>query len=646
MEWNMKKGDFSQMGVVNGKNWVNFCFEGRKESDCKILLRERETPENMIEIPVPTEYGQGNLRAVRIYGIDMKQYDYIFQIDGKDVLDSYARRIVGREAWGDTKRLLPERERLFCRAEDDNFSWRGDRQVEIQRKDMVLYKLHMRGFTMGMSEDTPDRGTFKAFSKRIPYLKSLGITSVEFMPIYEFEEVELVEKHQPIAEYGRWKEKKTDKIKKPEKKYEYKINLWGYGEGMYFAPKASYAAGDCPSAELKECILQLHKKGMECIIEMHFPETVSAGKILDVLRYWVKEYHVDGFHLQGKRIPVELLVEDAYLGRTKLFCSGFSEDRIPEAEVNYPRLFVDTDEFFYPSRKLLNGSGGNIWELADQFRKQNKKIGYVNYIADNNGFTLADLFAYEYKHNEANGENNEDGLAWNYSCNCGVEGETTSRNVMKIRERKMKNAIAVLFLAQGVPMLMAGDEDCNTQKGNNNAYCQDNPIGWKNWESGRMVKDFLRYIKKMIQFRKEHPIIRREEPMELTDTLSCGYPDISYHEENAWISPQHMNRRALGILYCGSYSEKENDEDVYVGFNFSEFQKQLALPRQKKKKKWYLYMDTSVRNAFLNQPLEIKEDWYALEAQSVCIIISAGGEAEADCESPLDSEKKRQEQKK
>ena len=618
MEWNVKKGDFSHMGAVKGKTWTNFCMECRKESDCKIIVYERENPQKRVEIAVPAEFSKGNLRAVRVHGLDLLEYDYNFQIDGTVVTDPYARRIVGREIWADKKRTLDVKEALKCRYTENAFSWRGEPEVEISRQDMVLYKLHVRGFTKGMPEGTEDRGTFRGLLKKIPYLKSLGVTSVELMPVYEFEELQ-VEKESKLPDYVKWQPKKRDKIKKTEKAPKLRINYWGYGEGMYFAPKASYASGDCPDVELKECILQLHRKGMECILEMDFPDTVGRNRILEVLRYWVQEYHVDGFHLQGNGIPIDILVDDPYLGRTKFFYRGISENVIPKAEELYPRVFVDTDEFLYPARKLLSGINGNIWELADQMKKQNKRIGYINYVADNNGFSLADLFTYEYKHNEANGENNSDGPEWNFSCNCGVEGETTSRNVQKIRERRMRNAIAALFLAQGVPMLMAGDEDGNSQQGNNNAYCQDNEIGWKDWKQTKMAKDFLRYVKKMIAFRKEHTILRKESPMELTDTLACGYPDLSYHEENAWISSQYINRRALGCLYCGKYAGE--DEDVYVGFNFSDFQKKLAIPKQKGKRKWYLYMDTSSKNAFLTQPIEVTDPWYVLDAQSVCILI-------------------------
>ena len=616
MEFNAKKGDFSKLGAVKGKTWANFCMVCRKEADCKVLLYKRNQPDNPKEIAVPKEFSKGNLRAVQIEGLNLSEYDYNFWIDGKVVLDPYARRIVGREVWADIKR--DKNSLLRCRMEESFFSWKGDLEIEIPRSKMTLYKLHVRGFTKGLSEGTPDRGTFRALMKKLPYLQAMGVTSVELMPVYEFEEL-IFQETEELPNYPKWKSKKRDKIRKRKEDPQPKINYWGYGKGMYYAPKASYAAGGSPDLELKRCILQMHKRGLECILEMDFPNTISNAQILAVLRFWVSEYHVDGFHLQGDAIPLQLLIEDPYLGRTKFFYKYVSEMEVPDVEKAYPRIFLDTDEFLYPCRKLASGIDGNVWELADQMKKQNEKLGYINYISDHNGFTLRDLFTYENKHNEANGEHNADGMMWNYSINCGVEGETSSRNVRKLRDRRMKNAAAMLFLAQGVPMLMAGDEDCNTQKGNNNAYCQDNPIGWKDWNLSRQAKDFQKYIRQMIAFRKDHAILRMDKPMYLADQLSCGCPDLSYHGEDAWITPKSSNWRAVGLFYCGKYADEP--EDVYIGFNFSDFPKKLAVPKQGERKSWYLFMDTAVKTAFLTEPEELEETWYTLEAQSVCILI-------------------------
>lgn len=629
MEYNVKKGDFSPMGAVKGKGYVNFCMECRRQTDCKIILYPRrkndstdqscpKDTQSVVEIAVPEEFGKGNLRAVRIYGLEPEKYDYNFEIDGKVVLDPYAKWIAGREVWGEPVKEAKPGERLKCRVISQNFSWRGEPEIEVPRRDMVVYKLHMRGFTQGLGEDVPDRGTFRGFIRRIPYLKNLGITTVEFMPVYEFEECRYIQE-KGLPDYLEWKEEEDDIIKKPKIETRSITNFWGYGPGMYFAPKASYGATNDPVAELKECVLQLHKKGMECILEMDFPDDVSRSMILKALHYWVEEYHVDGFHLQGNRIPIDLIMEDSYLGRTKFFYKSIPRHLISEQEAEFPRFFVDTDEFLYPARKLLNGMNGNIWEMADQMRKQDDKLGYVNYICDNNGFTLADLFSYDVKHNEENGECNRDGLDWNYSSNCGVEGETTNRNVLKLRDRRMRNAVAMLFLSQGVPMLMAGDEDYNSQRGNNNAYCQDNETGYKDWRQTRAAKDFKQFVKKMIEFRKNNPVLRKDSPMRLNDYLSHGFPDLSYHEEKPWMSFGRVNRKVLGIMYCGLYEEE--GQDVYVGFNFSDYRRKITFPREKGERKWHLCMDTGVKPAFLPEPVEMEETFYVLEAQSICILV-------------------------
>lgn len=616
MRLDVKKGEFLGLGVTKGKTWAEFCFECRRESSCKILLYKRNCTDAPVEIPVSEGLFEGNLCSVRVQGLDLTEYDYNYCIDDKEMLDPYARKIAGREKWADQERKTGLRSRF----ETAPFSWRSDPGVEILRKDMVLYKLHVRGFTMGLPDSVPDKGTFRGLEKKLSYLKSLGITSIELMPVYEFEELvsSQPQEKEPVH-YTDWKAAKKKKSRKVEEKPKYRLNYWGYGEGMYFAPKASYAAGEAADAELKSCILQMHKKGMECILEIDFADTVSALRILDVLRFWVKEYHVDGFHLQGNHIPMELLMQAPCLGRTKLFYRGMTEEQIAESEKNFPRIFVDTDEFLYPCRKLAGGFDGNVWDLANQMKKQNERLGYINYIADHNDYTLADLFAYGQKHNEANGENNMDGPQWSFNINCGVEGECKSRNIRKVRLRRMKNAAAMLLLSQGVPMLMAGDEDCNSQQGNNNVYCQDNSTGWKDWKNGRVSKEFLSFIRQMIQFRKEHAILRMEQPMKLSDTKSVGWPDLSYHEENAWITPHYFNRKAIGALYCGKYADE--DEEVYIGFNFSDFTKKLALPKQEGKKKWYLVMDTAAKDSFLNEPEEVEDAWYILESQSVCIII-------------------------
>lgn len=615
MSWTVKKGSFTRMGVTRERDGYNFCFECRREVSAKIFIKNKKN-HTITKMEVPKEYSLGNLRAIRILNISMEEYWYLFELDGEKVVDPYAKWLKGRERWADRSRI-GKTDHLWCGVLPASRKRYVD-APKIPRKDMVIYKLQVRGFTEQLSEKMAEHGTFKGVTKKIPYLQSLGITSVLFMPVYEFEEVVLKEngENEPLL----WMTKEGDRYRpKQKKKTDCKINVWGYGMGDYMCPKSSFSYGEDPVSEWKECIETLHKHGMECLMEMYFADNVKQSYIVEVLRFWVTEYNVDGFLLHGNHIPMRFVMEDAILADTKILHQNIELTSQSLKSLDYIRYFVYNDEFLYPVRKLLNDYNGNVWELANQMKKQNQEIGYINYITDNNGFSLYDLFSYEMKHNEANGEDNHDGLEWNFSSNCGVEGDTTSRNVMKIRERKMRNAILMLGLSQGVPMIMAGDEDYNSQSGNNNVYCQDNAVGYKDWKRTASAKNFTKYVKDVLKFRKEHEILRSERPMTMMDPLGSGYPDLSYHEESAWICENYCNRRAIGILYNGCY-EKET-QDIYVGFNFSDYHKKMAIPKMKGRGNWSVVINTAFRQPFVLKE-ELSEEFYDLEAHSICVLVA------------------------
>lgn len=268
---------------------------------------------------------------------------------------------------------------------------------------------------------------------------------------------------------------------------------------------------------------------------------------------------------------------------------------------------------------------GDLNEFFCQQRKQNSVEGFVNYITNNNGFTLWDLFSYCEKHNLENGEDNCDGNSFNYSSNCGVEGNTRKRYIDNLRKKQVRNALAMEFLAQGVPLVLGGDEFLNSQQGNNNAYCQDNKTGWLNWKKQKKETWLSEFIKNLTDFRREHPIIASEHPMELNDYGRKGFPDLSYHGESAWISSIPADRQAAGILYCGEYEKKTDqtpDDYIYIGYNFHSGLSHLALPKLPQNKKWYLLMTTAAENSFLPEK-EILEDQHllAIEGQSINIVI-------------------------
>ncbi len=572
----VKEGNYLTLGAKVSKNQITFTFEGEKEDACGIILIHKETQERQF-VAVPEDFCMGSLRSVTVSGLNPQDYNYIYEINGKETLDDYATVIVGREVWNDESRK-EKKYKLSAGFDVGTFPWGQDKNPEIPKSDMVMYKLHVRGFTMGLKNSGKVKGTFQAVKNKIPYLKDLGITTVELMPMYEFEEMPIPKEVQ-VPDYVKWQPEKEDMIQPVVLDKEVKkLNFWGYGEGNYFAVKASYASEPAKAnIEFKKLVKAFHENHMEVVMEMFFPEKTNHNMIMDVLHYWVKEFHVDGFHLIGANLPITSIVQDPVLSRTKIFADNFNGEY--DVRRKYKNLYVYKDEYQYAVRQLINHYDCDIREFVNQQKKQGDNYGYVNFVASNNGFTLADLFMYADKHNEANGENNCDGPDYNLTNNYGVEGPTRKKFICDARKNRMHMAFTMLMFAQGVPLIMAGDEFGNTQEGNNNAYCQDNEIGWVNWSQFAKYKEDREFLKALIAFRKEHGLISKEVPFKFNDYRSMGAPDLSYHGENAWIAQLDPGRKSLGMLYCGAYAEDgKSKTDIYVGYNFYSENVTLALP--------------------------------------------------------------------
>lgn len=594
MNFTIKEGNYKELGAVAEKKAVTFTFCAKKDEECAILLYEKEE-QKQYRILIPKEYRIGSLCSVCVEPIAWKNIVYQYEINGVIQVDPYAKEIIGREVWNPVCEKKEVRE-VFAGITGDCDLTHKERREPVTKDQMILYKLHVRGFSM---EDTSVRGqkkgTFPAVTAKIPYLKELGITTLELMPVYEFEEADPKEA----------------------------LNFWGYTKGNYFAVKSSYGKKDARK-EFRQLVDTLHAHHMEAVMEIYFEEKESHSLILDALRYWVMEYQVDGFHLLGNHLPVTAIVQDPLLQETKFFYTGFAPELLEDGETN-SRLFVYNDNYLYPVRKMLNHLGGNMVEFAGQQRKQDVAQGFVNYISSNNGFTLADLFSYEQKHNEKNGEDNRDGNNWNFSSNCGVEGPTRKKQIREMRELRIRNAFACLLLAQGVPLLWSGDEFANSQDGNNNAYCQDNETGWINWKQAKKEQWLTDYVKELIRFRKEHPVVSSAVPMRLCDYAQKGMPDLSYHEKNAWMLEFLPEQQDIGMMYCGGYAKDINSqEDVYIAYNFHVGNSVLALPKLQEDKKWHLVMDTSLgKTPFLEDTTLLKnQQTYAISGQTVAILIS------------------------
>lgn len=527
-------------------------------------------------IPFPEEGKTGHVWSMTLNGAFDDLY-YAFEADGKRFSDPYGRSFAGRERWG---RLSHAKRLLLSPVAEPEFDWQGDRPLHIPYEDCIVYRAHVRGLTKHASSGTEHRGTFRGVVDKIPYFKELGITTLELLPPVEFQEVMMPENVEGNP-YG---------TSEPTGR----LNYWGYAKAGMFAPKASYAdPGTNPVTEFKYMVRELHKAGLEVVPELYFSGKEVPEFVLETVRFWVREYHVDGIHLTGYA-PTVLLAKDPYLADTKLWALSWEAEKPAAGEKKH--LGEYNDGFLIDMRRALKGDEEQMSSLIYRNRRNPAETGMLNFMAGTNGFTMMDMVSYDQKHNEANGENNRDGSDYNYSWNCGAEGHVRKKKIQELRSRQLRNAMLLLFLSQGTPVLLAGDEFGNSQNGNNNAYCQDNEISWLNWNLNKWDQALLDFVKHVIAFRKAHPVFHMEQEPRVMDYLACGHPDISYHGVNAW-QPEFENfRRQIGILYCGAYAKKpngENDDFFFVIFNMHWEPHSFALPNLPKNLVWSLAFDTS-----------------------------------------------------
>lgn len=573
--------------TVTGENEINLAAVLPGGEECGVILYPKKGGAQL-RIPFGRENRIGNIYCMKLAGIGPDEYEYNFYAGGEIVTDPYARRIVGNDRWG--KRVDAQ-----LRACDvaDAFDWGEDAPLMTPLSDSILYLLHVRGFTRHASSGVEHKGTFLGIAEKVDYLKELGVTAVELMPAYEFLELEREKSrsHTMAEAVSRYMDRLPEPNEKP------RINYWGFKKGYYFAPKASYCATLEPAAEFKGMVKTLHENGLEVIMQFYFPAEVKQGFILEVLKYWVYEYHIDGVHLMGERIPMALLATDPMLANVKLFYYDFPcGDIYSSLETpSYRNLAAYRDDFLYDMRRFLKGDEDTLNRALYQLKKNPGQIGAVNYIANYEGFSLADMVSYERRHNEENGEDNRDGNPYNASWNCGAEGKTRKKNIMKLRKKQMRNAVMLLFTAQGTPMLAAGDEFGHSREGNNNAYCQDNAINWLNWKQAESNREFLEFVRALIALRRAHPILHKPDELTQMDFIACGYPDLSYHDEEAWRLNVDRISREAGVMYCGSYAKVDrvrDDDFFYIAYNMHWEEKELALPGLPAGMHWEKVMDS------------------------------------------------------
>ena len=604
-----------------GYGAVNFSIFSKYAESCELLLYHSGEDEPFVVIPFPEEFRIGNVFSMIVFGLDYEQLEYGYRFGGKYapeeghrfnkemvLLDPYAKLVGGRERWGEGP--APEnRFRYRGRVIPEDYDWEGDKPLELPLKDLIIYEMHVRSFTKDSSSGVKHNGTYAGIIEKIPYLKKLGINCIELLPIFEFDELE------------------NTKVINGERLY----NYWGYSTVNFFSPKAGYAASGpmgLAAEELKNLIKKLHKAGIEVILDVVFNHTAEGNEngpyisyrgidnktyylltpegyyynfsgcgntmncnnavvrnfILDCLRYWVSDYHIDGFRFDLASILsrdssgapmtspplLEALAHDAVLGKTKLIAEAWDCGGLYQVG-NFPawgRWAEWNGKYRDCLRKFVKSGAECGPEMICRIQGSSDLYGNrsaeasINFITCHDGFTLNDLVSYNGKHNLANCENNCDGCDNNDSWNCGEEGDTLDPGINALRRRQIKNAAAILLLSRGVPMMLAGDEFMNTQYGNNNAYCQDNKISWLDWSRLDENKDVFEFFSRLIAFRKEHPVLRRADYF--SGVNGTGYPEISFHGTSPWAVDICAPLLTFGFLYTESAKDYPVGCDTFI----------------------------------------------------------------------------------
>lgn len=578
----ISEGNPRQLGAVRCKDAVNFALDLPQSGSVQLFLYHPGDEEPFQEVTLSDAERTGSIGAVKLDIPEGFAFEYAYVINGKLLPDPYARAVrtytfdveaKSRElAQNDSANEKSTKKEPTKRSTDRVTRALPDPEYHVSRpaiarsySESVFYKLHVRGFTMDESAHCAHPGTFRGIEDKIPYFKKLGINALILMPCYEFEE---------MAEDAR-------------------VNYWGYTGGLYYVVKQKYAYGDDPGAEFAHLIETLHANEIECIMEMYFAPEMPLWRMTDILHYWKLQFQIDGFRLVGYGRWILAAASDPILSFTKLFYVNRREgigDAMPA------NLLADYNQNFqFAIRRFLIGE--DVPELGSILTEHGQSR--VNYLADQDGMTLHDLFAYSEKHNEANGEDNRDGTDFNASWNCGIEGETKKRTVMTLRAQMMRNAFMLLMISQAPPMLQAGDECYNSQAGNNNAWCQDNPTGWVRWNKNKAAKELQSFVSELIRFRMQYPVLHRKHDLRRTAIRESGIPEVSYHGSSAWSMEGHRLRSALGILYYQSPADNQEEAYLFFAINLYHEPQEFALPDLPNKACWTLKIDTNQRESFI-----------------------------------------------
>ncbi|MEA3296448.1 MAG: glycogen debranching protein GlgX [candidate division Zixibacteria bacterium] len=669
-QFEIARGNPLPLGVTVLPDGINFAVFSGGATSVMLVLFNSGDEDPIAQFPLDPGFNRtGNVWHARISGLPSNiEYGYLMDRQSEDnsrvyrfdpsvvLIDPYARALSGGEVWGKSSNNggKPQTGRAWrSLITNDHFDWEFDQPLKTRMEETIIYELHVRGFTRNLNSQVSQTGTYEGLIEKIPYLKELGITAVELLPVNEFSEIDSAVSN-PVT---------GEKL----------LNYWGYHSVGFFAPKASYASR-CKNGsqvnEFKQMVKEFHAAGIEVILDVVFNHTAEGDQkgptisfrglddsvyyltdshtgsycnysgcgntvncnhpvvrdiILDCLRYWVTEMHIDGFRFdlasvlgRGRDGSVlanppllERIAADPVLRDTKIIAEAWDAAGLYQVGTfpSWGRWAEWNACFRDDIRQFVKGDPGMVPSLAnrimgspDIYGQDNPLLNHhVNFVTCHDGFTLKDLVSYNNKHNDANGEDNRDGNNNNISWNCGFEGQvelsgqsasSKADQIEQLRFRQIRNFTTLLMLSKGVPMILAGDELGRSQQGNNNPYCQDNEISWIDWELAERNADLLRFFRLLIKFRKEHPVITgcfREHPGDSTSGtvwhgVKLNHPDLSW------------NSRSLALQLRETING--SGRDIYIAANAYWKSLKFQLPRLERKKKWHRVVDTTLEDGF------------------------------------------------
>ncbi len=595
----IKVGKPIPMGATVSAGGINFAFMGNKEKAYELLIYKKGTTEIISKYAFTEEMRYGNVLAMRVLNLKSEDFDYGILEDGKAFDDLYACVVNGKEKWG-------EKSDITYSVYTNGYDWEGTKPLDISLDDTIIYKLHVRGFTMNKMSKVKNKGTFLGIVEKIPYFKELGINGIMLMPAYEFNEIKYKRSIYNVIGMPQDMEFNGDKTLGMYENAD-KINYWGYTEANYFAPKSAYCVGSGQDAanEFKTMVKELHKNGIQVFMEFYFMWGTSPYLIVDCLRHWVMEYKIDGVSVNFDVAPVNMIKKDPILSGIKIIGDRWEIiNDYAEENGQSKRYAVCNDNYMITARKFLKSDEGQVYDMTCKIKECRGDAGIIHYMSNHNTFTMMDMVSYERKHNEDNGENNLDGTDYNYSWNCGMEGPTKKKKIAELRKKQIKNAFAFLLLSQGTPMIYAGDEMGHTTKGNNNPYCQDNAISYVNWNDLKANKDIFEFVKMLINVRKEHKMLTMKTEPRMIDYKGLGNPDLSLHGVEPWKPDYNYVSRNFAFMYNEDYVDKGK---LYVVFNMYWEDEKFNLPALQKNKKWKLLFSTDATEITESRVAVVKE---------------------------------------